>query len=172
MANLPVDIAGKGVDEVLANAGSGIVHIPEGIYKGMFVEGSLADTKSGGGKMLVLKAVLTEGQYANTELTERLNIVNDNTMAVKIAVETLARIAKAVGLDKTPSNSDSLLRKPLLIEVKTEKGTPWINNQGETVEGKDKSVINSKGYKPVLAGSVAPSAAPNTPTASAMPWQQ
>jgi hypothetical protein len=170
MANLPSNIAGQNVDEVLANAGSGSVHIPDGIYKAMFVEGALADTKSGGGKMLVLKAVITEGQYANTELTERLNIVNDNATAVKIAIESLSRIAKAVGLDKTPSNSDTLLRKPLLIEVKTEKGTPWVNNQGETVEGKDKSIINSKGYKPVLDGST-PTANAAPAATAAMPWQ-
>jgi hypothetical protein len=97
-----------------------------------------------------------------------LNIVNSNTTAQKIALEGLARIAKAVGLDKTPSNSDALLRKPLLIEVKTETGKPWVNNNGETVEGKDKSVIESKGYKPLPTGASAPAAAPVA--AGAMPW--
>ncbi len=170
MANLPTNIAGQSVEDVLANAGGGTVLIPEGIYKAMAVEGTLKDTTSGG-VMLVLKFVITEGQHANVELTERLNIVNSNTTATKIALESLARIAKAVGLDKTPQNSDALLRKPLLIEVKTEAGKPWVNNQGETVEGKDKSVIESKGYKPLLTGATAPVATPAAGTATP-PWMQ
>lgn len=174
MANLPTDIAGKSVDEVLANAGGKSVLIPEGIYKAMFVEGTLADTKSGSGKMLVLKAVLTEGQYAQTEFTERLNIVNDNATAVKIALETLARIAKAVGLNTTPSNSDALLRKPLLIAVKTEKSNgTYSNNEGAQVPYPDRSAIDSKGYKPLPAvGTVAPVAATADAPTSAMPWMQ
>jgi hypothetical protein len=167
MPNLPTEIAGQSVEAVLANAGGSNVLIPEGIYKAMAVEGTLKDTSSGG-VMLVLKFVITEGQHANVELVDRLNIVNSNTTAQKIALEGLARIAKAVGLDKTPSNSDALLRKPLLIEVKTETGKPWVNNNGETVEGKDKSVIESKGYKPLPTGASAPAAAPVA--AGAMPW--
>ena len=173
MANLPVGIANQNVEEALANAGGGSVLIPEGIYKAMFVQGDLKDTTSGG-VMLVLKAVITEGPHANVELTERLNIVNSNTTTVKIALESLSRISKAVGLEKTPGNSDVLLRKPLMIKVKTEAGKPWVNNNGETVEGKDKSVIDNAGYKAVLAvvtpsaTAVSNAAAP----ASSMPWMQ
>ena len=173
MANLPIDIAGKSVDEVLANAGGKNVLIPEGIYKAMFVEGSLADTKGGTGKMLVMKAVITEGPHAQTEFTERLNIVNDSATAVKIALETLARIAKAVGLSTTPSNSDALLRKPLLIAVKTEKSNgTYTDNDNNTKPYPDRSAIDAKGYKPLPAVGVgtpaAVAAAPEAP--SGMPW--
>jgi hypothetical protein len=167
MPNLPTEIAGQSVEAVLANAGGSNVLIPEGIYKAMAVEGTLKDTASGG-VMLVLKFVITEGTHANVELVDRLNIVNSNAIAQKIGREHLARITKAVGMEKTPVNSDVLLRKPLLIEVKTEAGKPWVNNNGETVEGKDKSIIDSKGYKPLPTGTSAPAAAPVA--AGAMPW--
>jgi hypothetical protein len=168
MVNLPTGIAGQSVEDVLANAGGGTTLIPEGVYKAMAVEGTLKDTTSGG-VMLVLKFVITEGPHANTELTDRLNIVNSNTTTTKIALETLARIAKAAGMDKTPSNSDALLRKHMLIQVKTEAGKPWVNNQGETIDGKDKSVIDGKGYKPLLTGAAKP--AGETPlSAVTPPW--
>lgn len=184
MANLPINIAGQSVEEVLAKAGGNNVLIPEGIYKAMFVEGALADTKSGTGKMLVMKAVITEGQYAQTEFTERLNIVNDNATAVKIAVETLARIAKAVGLDKTPANSDALLRKPLLITVKTEKSNgTYTDNDGNTKPYPDRSAIDAKGYKPLPVAALGGPAASQSPfagqsfstepnSAGGMPWEQ
>jgi hypothetical protein len=170
MPNLPTEIAGQSVEAVLANAGGSNVLIPEGIYKAMAVEGTLKDTEKGG-VMLVLKFVITEGQHANVEIVDRLNIVNSNTKTQKIALEGLARIAKAVGLEKTPQNSDALLRKPLLIQVKTEKGKPAegkFDNEGKQIVYPDKSVIESKGYKPLPTGTSAPAAAPVT--AGAMPW--
>jgi hypothetical protein len=171
MVNLPTGIAGQSVEDVLANAGSGTTLIPEGIYRAMAVEGALKDTQTGG-VMLVLKFVITEGPHANTELTDRLNIVNSNTTTTKIALETLARIAKAAGMDKTPSNSDALLRKHMLIQVKTEKSKDtYTDNDGNQVPYPDKSVIDGKGYKPLLTGAATTTTTPTTGAATP-PWMQ
>lgn len=172
MANLPTDIAGKSVDEVLANAGGKNVLIPEGIYKAMFVEGNIVENSKKTGHLLVMKAVITEGQYAQTEMITRMNIVHENKTTETIGRQELARIAKAVGLSTTPNNSDALLRKPLLIAVKTEKSNgTYTNNEGAQVPYPDRSAIDSKGYKPLPAvGTSAPAAATADAPAASMPW--
>jgi hypothetical protein len=145
------------------------VLIPEGVYKAMAVEGTLKDTSTGG-VMLVLKFVITEGPYANTEITDRLNIVNNSTKTVAIALETLARIVEAIGLKLTPDNSDALLRKHMLIKVKTEKSKDtYTDNDGNQVPYPDKSVIDGKGYKPLLTGAATTTTTPTTGAATP-PW--
>jgi hypothetical protein len=170
---LPQDVANQNVETVLAQAGSGpLPLIPEGEYQGMFVKDDLVDTKSGTGKMLVMEFLINQGPHSGTVLKERLNIVNQNDTAVKIARETLARIAKAVGLQMIPGNSDALLRKPLLVRVTTEAGNTYTDNNGVQQQGKDFSRLDSKGYAPLPGGVQA--GAPigqSAPAAGAMPWQ-
>lgn len=161
----------------LPDTGGKTVHIPEGQYQAVIVESTLEDTSNKSGKFLKLKLVITQGQYANTELFERLNVVNPNQQAVEIAYKTLARISEAVGMDTTPSDSNQLHNKPLLITVETEKGTPWKDKDGVERQGKDKSVI--KKYHPlpktgVASGGFAQPAASVAPQAAASgstpPW--
>lgn len=136
------------VEEILANASSGsLPHIPDGEYTGLFVKSEMKQAQSGG-QFLELTLVITQGQYKDTEFTERLNLVNNNQTAVKIAYETLARIAKAVGLSTIPQDSNALHNKPFSFKAKTEKGTEFTDKKtGEKRQGKDKSVIDSNSYK-------------------------
>lgn len=147
-------------------------HIPEGLYKAVIVNSELRDASSGG-KYIALIVVLTEGQYANTELIERLNISNSNDIAVQIAYKTLASIAKAVGLTKTPSDTSELHNKPLIVDIKTEKGKDWTDRDGNLREGKDKSVI--KGYKAVSGDHVKSQQSPAPASSGAAgnaPWKK
>jgi len=186
MVQIAAYSAGGSLDEILANAGGGSMpHIPDGTYKGIIVDSELKDSKNGG-KFLALKVILSDGQYANTEFTERLNIVNSNDTAVKIAYETLARIAKAVGLATLPNDSTMLHNRPMMVKVVTEAGTPFVAKDGSQQQGKDKSVLDSKGYSSI-AGAMAPVAGAYAGTAAAtaqapvaqapaaaqaMPWQR
>lgn len=144
--------------------------IPPGNYKAVIVESELKPTSKGDGQFLALKVVLTEGQYANTEFIERLNIINPNQQAVEIAYKTLARISEAVGMNQTPSDSVQLHNKPFMVEITTEEGKPWKDKDGVEREGKDKSII--KKYQkipatgaPAFGGAPAAATAPSTP-----PW--
>ncbi len=169
MAIIP-QLAETNVDAILANAGGG-VNIPEGEYKAVIVNSEMKTT-SKGGQALNLKFVITEGQYMNTELTERLNLVNDNAAAVKIAAETLARIAKAAGLAALPQDSIALHNKPMVIKVKTEPAKPYTDQNGVTQPGSPRSVIDSRGYAAVPGvGLATPAVATTAPTAEKMPWQ-
>lgn len=162
---VPQEFASKTTDDIVASAGSPLPLIPEGKYQAMIVESEIKETSSGG-HMLVLKAILTAGDYKGTEFTQRLNIINSNPVAVKIAYEELAKINKALGFKTIQPNSEALHGKPFLATVKTEKGTPYKDRMtGEMREGKDKSVI--AGYDaigPQLVGQQA--------NAASLPWQK
>lgn len=145
-----------------------VVHIPDGNYKAVIVNSELKETSNRQGQYLALTVVITEGQYANTEFIERLNIINQNETAVQIAYKTLARISEAVGMTTTPSDSNELHNKPLIIGVGTEEGKPWTDKDGVEREGKDKSVI--KKYMPLGAQPAAQQApSPAAPSGVATP---
>lgn len=128
--------------------GSGIVCIPEGQYKAIITSSDFKATNSGG-NMLVLNFSIVEGQYQGTELVDRLNIVNANPVAEKIAYGTLGKISSAIGLVQTPADSTALHNKPMFITVKNVKQDDWTNDKGEIIEGKEKSEI--KGYSALPA---------------------
>jgi len=172
MANIPQTYSVT--DPVVAGGSSQNAFIPEGNYKAIIIDSEMKDTNNGQGQYLALSIAIVDGEHRDTTFIERLNLINQNSKAVEIAYKTLARISEALGMQTTPSDSAQLHNQPLLIEIKTEAGKEWTNNQGEKVAGKDKSII--KGYKPLpKAGIQAPmaSTAPtNAPAAAApkAPW--
>ena len=131
----------------LVGGGGGFAHIPAGTYKAVIVNSEIKENSKKTGYFLQLNIVVTEGQYMNTEFTERLNIVNQNSVAEEIAYKTLARISEAVGLDMTPKDSSQLHNKQFLIDVSDEKGDNWEDDNGVVREGSVYSVI--KKYKPL-----------------------
>lgn len=153
----------------LPDTSGNTVLIPAGQYKAVIVSSEFKDTSNGQGKYLALKVVLTEGQYANTEFTERLNLVNQNQKAVEIAYKTLARISEAVGMSQTPSDSNQLHNKPFMVDIATEVGEPWKDKDGVERQGKDKSVIK-KYHKLPSVGVTTPFASAPAAVAGAAPW--
>lgn len=127
------------VDE-LGTVSEGAVLIPESEYMAKLVRLEGKDTKTGG-KMAVLDVRITHGEYQGTELIDRLNVINDNPDAVRIALNVLADICRSQGLTETPRDLSTLVGSEFIIKVKTEKGADWIDDKGETVAGKDKSII-------------------------------
>lgn len=146
------------------DSGSSVL-IPEGDYQAVILDSEMVENKAKTGHYLALKIVITQGQYAETEFTERLNLINPNQDAVRIAYQTLARISEAFGMTQTPADSSELHNKPLVISIKNKVGKDWEDNEGKTVKGTEQSEI--KKYKAVPAGGVQ---APIT--ASPAPQQQ
>ena len=138
----------------LPDSGGGMVLIPQGQYQAVIVESELKPTSKGDGQFLAMKVVITQGQHQNTEFIERLNIINPNPIAVEIAYKTLARISEALGMSQTPTDSNQLHNRPLMIQIETEAGKPYTDNNGEQREGKDKSII--KKYLPMPAAGATP----------------
>src|SRR5688572_2017045 len=120
----------------LPDTGGAMPHITPGQYPAVIVESEMKPTSAGTGQFLALKVVITQGQFQGTEFTERLNIINQSADAVQIAIKTLARIAEAVGMTQTPSDSVQLHNKPFFIEVATEAGKEYTDNNGQKKMGK------------------------------------
>lgn len=144
----------------------GVVLIPDGQYPAVIVKSEMVTTKNGQGQFLALTIVITQGQYQNTEFIERLNIVNNNQKAVEIAYKTLARISEALGWAQTPADSNEMHNIPFMIDVATEAGQPYVDNDGKQQQGKDKSYV--KKYLAMPAAGAQPPAQQQT----AQPAQQ
>lgn len=139
----------------LPDTGGSMPLIPPGQYPAVIVDSGMKETSNRQGQFLWLKLIITAGQYANTEFTERLNIINQNNTAVEIAYKTLARISEAVGMTQTPGDSMQLHNRSLIIDVSTEAGKAYTDNNGQQKMGSDKSII--KKYLPVPGmGAAAP----------------
>lgn len=90
--------------------------IPAGWYECMIVESEMKTNKAGTGQYLQLRLDVTEGDYANRVLFERLNLDNPNQTAVEIAQRTLSAICHATGVLQ-PSDSSDLHNIPLRVKV-------------------------------------------------------
>lgn len=144
----------------LPDTGGSSVLIPEGSYQAVILNSELKSNSKNTGSFLALTIVITQGQYANTELIERLNIIHSKEDTRQIAYKTLARISESLGMATTPQDSSELHNKPLVIEIKNKKSNDWVNDKGETVEGREQSEI--KKYKALPATGIAPQ--PTAPT--------
>lgn len=156
----------------------GVVKIPDGQYKAVIIDSELKTTSNGNGQFLALKIVITEGQHQDTEFTERLNIINQNSKAVEIAFKTLARISEALGMAQTPQDSSVLHNKPLIIVVATEVGKDYKDNDGVMRTGQDKSVIKKYlpapqvGFSGQPAFAASATAQPVQSSVQSAPWKK
>jgi len=139
----------------LAPAPSKYGPIPAGDYKAMITESQMKPTKAGTGQYLQLDWEITDGQYTDRKIWDRLNLVNPNPTAVDIAKRDLASIMRAVGLDKI-DDTEQLHYKEVMITVTVRKGDNGYEDSNEI-----------KAYAP--AGRSAPAAAPAAPAAVATP---
>ena len=94
--------------------------IPAGKYLAAITDSETKPTKSGSGSYLQLVFTIIEGEYTNRILWARLNLVNPNPTAVKIARSELSAICRAVGV-LTPRDSVELHNIPVVINVKVKK---------------------------------------------------
>lgn len=142
--------------------------IPAGWYECMIVDSEMKTTKNGTGQYLQLRLDVTEGQYANRVLFERLNLDNPNTTAVEIAQRTLSAICHATGVLQ-PRDSSDLHNIPLRVKVS-------VRPAGDGYDASN----NIKGYESLggvkqQAAPVKQEAAPAKPAAQSgavkRPWE-
>lgn len=98
--------------------------IPEGVYNVVIEDSEMRPTKAGTGEYLQLTMRVIDGQYANRKLWDRLNLVNQNQTAVKIANEALSAICHAVG-ETNLQDTVQLHNKPLRAVVKISERQGW-----------------------------------------------
>lgn len=96
--------------------------IPKGDYQAQVVDSAVVRTASGSGEMLKLTFEVMAGDFRRRRLVERLNIVNANATAQRIAQEMLARLCAAAGLAGV-ADSEELHGIPVMIRVGIRPGS-------------------------------------------------
>jgi hypothetical protein len=93
--------------------------LPPGEYFAQAIEAELKDTQSGG-TMLTFTFEILDGDFQGRRIWERLNYINNNEMAQRIARREMGRFAMAIGLN-TFSDTEDFLFKPVRIDVAIRK---------------------------------------------------
>ena len=89
--------------------------LPQGYYKAVALGEEEKDSKTGG-KYIKIEFEIVQGEHSRRKLWENYNIVNNNQVAVKIALEKLGSFAWAANIDSLKDTKD-LLFKEVTIEV-------------------------------------------------------
>ena len=129
--------------------------VPAGTYEAVVSASEIRATKSGNGKGINLTFEILSDPAKGRKVWAWINFQHPKAEAQRIGQEELARICKAVGVEKL-TETEQLHNKPLMITVALDKDDPTRN------------VI--KGYK---AKAAAPAAAAQTQDgagAGAAPW--
>lgn len=80
--------------------------IPAGTYSAHIIQSEMKETKAGTGQYLELRIQILDEPYTGRLVFERLNLVNPNETAVKIANRTLADILEALGVDEVEDSEE------------------------------------------------------------------
>jgi hypothetical protein len=134
--------------------------LPVGEYLVVISASEMKDTKTGRGKYLQLVYDVVDGDYQGRHLFDRLNLVNENETAQKIAQQALSAICRAVGV-MHPKDSEELHDRPFVVKVGIRAATEQYQESNtikgyETKDGKSvtdkkaetKETTPAKGKKP------------------------
>lgn len=104
--------------------------IPAGDYTGQIIKSEMKDTKAGTGMYLELRIQVLDEEYSGRLIFERLNLVNPNDTAVKIAQRTLADICEACGvLEVEDSEELHEIEMGIKVGVKPASGDWGASNE-------------------------------------------
>jgi hypothetical protein len=94
--------------------------IPAGRYLAVLSNSEMKANKAGTGQFLELVFTIIEGELKNRQLWARLNLVNPNQVATKIAQAELSALCRAVNV-LTPRDSVELHNLPLTLRVRLKR---------------------------------------------------
>lgn len=114
--------------------------LPPGNYVVEITDATMKDTKSGTGQMIVITYRVTEGAQVNCLLTDRFNFWNQNEVAQRIGRAQFDKMVNAAGMVKV-DDTNELPGKKLGIKVENRQSQDWVNDKGETVQGKPQNEI-------------------------------
>lgn len=134
--------------------------IAPGTYEAKIIKSDIVPTKDGSGKMLVLDFEITVDGRRRMHW-ERLNLVNKNADAVRIATRQLLQIAEAVGVAVPVVDSEDLHHKPMMVTVGIDAGKNGYQDKNKLTKfaawqagGKSSSTPASGGAKAPAGGDV------------------
>lgn len=141
--------------------------LPAGEYIAQAIEAELKDTQSGG-TMLTFTFEILDGDFQGRRVWERLNYINANEMAQRIARREMGRFAIAAGLN-TFDDTEDFLFKPVRIDVAIRKDK---NGQYPDQNGIKKYLPVDGAPAPQVADNAAPSRQASNTNRAAPPTQQ
>lgn len=141
---------------------------PVGDYIAEVTASDYRDTKAGTGKYIYLEFTILDGEFAGRKYFERLNVQNENKIAMDIANSNLKDLLTACGIHGKPFNDTmSLHNKPVMLKIGVDK------KGGNTVRFKPaKGGATARPTAPAKRGIAAQAedeAAPTTTTTTAAP---
>lgn len=140
--------------------------MPVGDYTVTIIDSEIKQTRKGDGDYINFTFQVAQGEKANRLLWTIANINNPSSEATRIGRETVAKIAKAVGV-ASPQDTAQLHNIPLVVSVGIKENT---------YNGETKNVNYIKGYKSLgktanqFTNAPAPRAGDDVPNDGAAPW--
>lgn len=133
--------------------------LPAGEYLAIVEASEEKPTKDGSGAYLAFTFQILEGEHARRKLWANINHKNKSAEATKFGMAELSALCRAVGV-MTPSSTEELHNRPLLITVGHEKRKDNGEMQNKV-----------KGYKPAgMAGATAAPVAAKPAAGGPPPW--
>jgi hypothetical protein len=119
--------------------------LPVGEYLVVISASEMKETKTGRGKYLQLVYDVVDGEFQGRRVFDRLNLVNENETAQKIAQQALSAICRAVGV-MHPKDSEELHDKPFVVKVGIRAATEQYqaSNIVKGYESKDGKPLTEK----------------------------
>lgn len=143
--------------------------IPAGDYLAQIIDSEIAPTKAGTGQMLKLTYEIMDGELENRRLWDRLNIVNPNADAQRIAHQQLKKLCDALGTGPI-QDSEELHFKPVIIQVSVKQDKNGDFGPQNVIR-KFTALAGEAEVKP--ASKAAAQKAPSKPAQSGgRPWQK
>ncbi|MCX4027880.1 DUF669 domain-containing protein [Endozoicomonas sp. SM1973] len=99
---------------------AGFEVLPAGDYIAMLVEADIKTNSKNTGQFINCKWLITEGEFANRNIFDAVNITHQNTMAEKLGRQRLSAIAHAIGIPDA-QDTDQLLQKPCVLTLGIKK---------------------------------------------------
>ena len=113
--------------------------IPDGWYEALIKDAKVGETQSGGEAVSFCFEILGP-THAGRVVWYNYNVRNKNETAERIGQQQLSDLARAIGFDVMPDDTDAFLNQILQIKIEKEK---------KPREGYDpRNVIAARGYKP------------------------
>ena len=146
--------------------GDGFKVIPPGTYNVVIVESDVKDTKSGTGKMLVLKYQILDGQNVGDTVQDNINVINQSETAQRIGQSQLKHICDAIGFKGKLKDSTQLHGKPLAVKVIVEE----FESNKEAGKMLKSNKIEKRMKKGSASSAAQPSSGADQPPKQAMGW--
>lgn len=154
--------------------------IPAGWYNVKIIK-SENKPSAKGGVYLELEFEVIDGEYANRRVWERLNVQNDNELAVKIAFQQLAALCNATNV-QVLNDSSALHGIPVRAKLKVVPprtvGDKTYEASNEIAQGGFESIQGSAtttappAWSPPAQAAAAPAPGWNPPSTTPPPWEK